>query len=239
MEENKTKKENYEICPNCLEPNRSDLANCEFCGMPLHPDAAAQVKAAVSETSTENTNAVVPAPASGEAADETTQAEPSKTTEVPTAEPAAAPKKKENKGWTYAMRGFGLYIIFYAISEGVTHFKLEDPKERRLGLLADFIYLIAGCLMAWPMLKDYLNDRKKKKAEKEKAASEQIIEGFESAAAPADVPSDAAVKEDAEAAETMAEEVLGEAGSGEAADIIELDPTEIKAEEPGKHENPS
>lgn len=222
MEENTTVKSNLDICPNCLEPNRSDLANCEFCGMPLHPDAAAADEGSSVSTDTAETSIV----SDGTVTTVETSDEAPAASEIP----AEKPKKKENKGWSYAMRGFGIYIIFYAVSEGVRHFKLEPGQERRLGLISDVIYLVAGCLMAWPLLKDFLAKRKEKQANAMKAAGEQTIDGTE-VSSPAE--SDEDVIDAERAAETMIGDETSEMSEGEGISEIEssVDPNASETNE--------
>lgn len=79
--------------------------------------------------------------------------------------PAKSQPKKQNKGFTYAMRGMGLYLIVYAISDIPRSLKLEKQQDRMLSLVSNVIYLIAGAMIAWPMLKEYLDKRKKAQSE--------------------------------------------------------------------------
>ena len=134
-----------EICPNCMEPNTAGLANCVYCGMPMHADEN-------TENPSQELNANSPvAGTTGEGA----HVEPDNTA------PAKPQPKKQNKGFTYAMRGMGLYLIVYAISEIPRSLKLEKQQDRTLSLVSNVIYLIAGVMIAWPMLKEYLDKRKK------------------------------------------------------------------------------
>jgi hypothetical protein len=152
MEEKQITRNNQEICPNCLEPNNDDLANCAFCGMPLHGNPG--VVELPSDHEDGNTNSEI-------------SSDPSASIQG-SVEPADSPKGKSkkddkiNRGFTYAMRGMGLYLVVYSITELPRSLKLENPQDRKLAAFGDIIYLVAGCLMAWPLLKDYLDKRKQK-----------------------------------------------------------------------------
>jgi hypothetical protein len=152
MEEKQITRNNQEICPNCLEPNNDDLANCAFCGMPLHGNPG--VVELPSDHEDGNTNSEI-------------SSDPSASIQG-SVESADSPKGKSkkddkiNRGFTYAMRGMGLYLVVYSITELPRSLKLENPQDRKLAAFGDIIYLVAGCLMAWPLLKDYLDKRKQK-----------------------------------------------------------------------------
>lgn len=154
--------EPVEICPNCMEPNAAGQTNCVYCGMSMHVGENAENPA--QELSTDTSATETPAEAENTA-------------------PAKPQPKKQNKGFTYAMRGMGIYLIVYAISEIPRSLKLEKPQERTLSLVSNVIYLIAGAMIAWPMLKEYLDKRKKAQSgdieEETTPASEvkEIIEG--------------------------------------------------------------
>ncbi len=151
-EEKEITRNNQEICPNCLEPNNDDLANCAFCGMPLHGNpGSVELSSEYSDAKTE-TGALPVQTASAEGT-------------ADSSDPSKAKNKKDekiNRGFTYAMRGMGLYLVIYSITELPRSLKLENPQDRKLAVFGDIIYLVAGCLMAWPLLKDYLDKRKKK-----------------------------------------------------------------------------
>lgn len=153
-EEKPLQRSNLEICPNCLEPNQADLANCQYCGMPLHPET--QQPAPTESAAEQGQSEIVSDPATGETAE---------------AKPVVSerPKKKEpNKTWTFMMRGFGIYIIYYAISQMPQALKVEDQKSRTLAILANVIYLVAGLMMAWPLrhdIKRWLDKQRGKTAE--------------------------------------------------------------------------
>ncbi|NMA11635.1 MAG: hypothetical protein GX933_00410 [Chloroflexi bacterium] len=136
--------EPVEICPNCMEPNAVGQINCAYCGMSMHAE--------------ENTES----PAQEKSADASANGTP---IEVENTAPAKSQPKKQNKGFTYAMRGMGLYLIVYAISEIPRSLKLEKQQDRMLSLVSNVIYLIAGAMIAWPMLKEYLDKRKKAQSE--------------------------------------------------------------------------
>lgn len=150
QEERQIIRDNLEICPNCLEPNEKDLANCAYCGMPLRKQAETAGEI-ISSESTEK-------PDSDESA-------------KPNSPKAPAEEKKPNRGMAYAMRGMGIYLIFYAVTEIPRSLKVEDPKNRMLAIVSDIIYMVAGVMMAWPLFKDY---QKKRKEKKEKESAELI-----------------------------------------------------------------
>ncbi|MHC1772433.1 MAG: hypothetical protein AB9907_12025 [Flexilinea sp.] len=151
MEENEPTRNNQEVCPNCLEPNSGDLANCAFCGMPLHDDPESlEIQSEnpdLNANSEKNNIEIIDKPSTGKPKDEK--------------------DGKINRGFTYAMRGMGIYLVVYSVSELPRSFKIADSQNRKLAILGDIIYLIAGCLMAWPLLKDYLQKRKEKQQDVE------------------------------------------------------------------------
>lgn len=139
-------KYNLEVCPNCLEPNEEDLAVCKHCGMPLHPEP-------------EQIEPVEPEALPAEAADDA---------------PAAQEQdKKQEKGmFAKAMPYLGLYVLYVAITQFIEVKNNTDPAagDPKLGYLACGIYMVAGILMVWPALRDWLNKRKKR--EEPEAVSE-------------------------------------------------------------------
>lgn len=129
-----------------MEPNQAGLANCVYCGMPLHADAsgaeaAQDLAAADAEQPRTNGNA---------------------SAESPSPKTGAPQTKKLNKNFTYAIRGMGLYLIISAISELPRSLKIEKQEERTLSIISNVIYLVAGVMIAWPMIKEFLEKRKKK-----------------------------------------------------------------------------
>lgn len=135
-----------------MEPNQAGLANCVYCGMPLHADAsgaeaAQDVAAADAEQPGTDGNA---------------------STESPSPKTDAPQTKKPNKNFTYAIRGMGLYLIIYAVSEMPRSLKIEKQEERTLSIISNVIYLIAGVMIAWPMIREFLEKRKKKAADQTK-----------------------------------------------------------------------
>ncbi|GEM_PF-929008 len=159
-EENNENHDNLEVCPNCLEPNTQDLANCAFCGMPL--------RAQIGED--------------GELTDqpETQQLELSDAahTEAPRAQ--QSPKEEKKKGmWATAKRGIGLYLIIYAVMEFPRALKIESSRDRTLAIISNLIYIAAGLLMSWPMIKEYLDKRKGKTDANQDAAEDSaaVIDG--------------------------------------------------------------
>ena len=155
-EENEPNRDNLEICPNCLEPNAKDLANCAYCGMPLRPQ-------------TSETGEIIESPENRASGEETPEHE----TEQKKSAPPQKAEKKTNT-WTKVMRGMGLYLIVYSIMEMPRSFQLENPNDRTLSIISNVIYLVAGGMLAWPMLKEYLAKRKEKQ---QGEGDNTIIEG--------------------------------------------------------------
>lgn len=155
-EENEPNRDNLEICPNCLEPNAKDLANCAYCGMPLRPQ-------------TSENGQIIESPEAKTSGEETPEHEAEKNESAP----PQKPEKKTNT-WTKVMRGMGLYLIVYSIMEMPRSFQLENPNDRTLSIISNVIYLVAGGMLAWPMLKEYLAKRKEKQ---QGEGDSTIIEG--------------------------------------------------------------
>ncbi len=164
QDEGITKSENLEICPNCMEPNSEGSMNCAYCGKPMQETLADQADS-LSESEAANRGNDGSAATDGQPADGNT------------------PRKKQEKGgrFYYLMRGMGVYLILTAFTEIPRSLKIEDPKNRNLALLSNLIYIIAGGLLVWPLVKDFLDKRKKKREE----ASAEIVE---STALPAELP---------------------------------------------------
>ncbi len=142
MEENNQERYNMEICPNCLEANEADLAVCKYCGMPLRPvDDSAEIPEVECD---------------GTLSEENSPEEKPEGTLTETEKP-----KEEKRGFRYAMRYLGIYVIVVAVEQMFSVLKTEtDPSQRKLGILANVIYILAGILMAYPILGDYLKKRK-------------------------------------------------------------------------------
>ncbi len=127
---------NLEICPNCLEPNDEDLAVCRYCGMPLHPGAEADASAMPED---EETLAKARAEAVSEKKEE---------------------KKPQESGFRRVMPWLGLYLVYYAIT-GCFDIKrqiqqaVEEGQQvnSTVAYLSQGIWLIAGIIMAWPLIK--------------------------------------------------------------------------------------
>ncbi len=127
---------NLDICPNCLEPNTDNLAVCKYCGMPLHQgaDPEAFERKETEEELAKNRAEAVP--------------------------PENKPKKKQESGFRRVMPWLGLYLIYYAIT-GFFDVKrqiqqaLEEgqPVNETLAYLSQVIWLAAGLMMAWPLIK--------------------------------------------------------------------------------------
>ena len=127
---------NLEICPNCLEPNDDDLAVCPYCGMPLHPDSETDPSAMPEDEQT--------------LAKYRAEAVPEKKEE----------KKPQESGFRRVMPWLGLYLIYYAVT-GCFDIKrqikqaVEEGQQvnEALAYLSQAIWLAAGLLMAWPLIK--------------------------------------------------------------------------------------
>ena len=127
---------NLDICPNCLEPNTEDLAVCKYCGMPLHQGAEADEFIMKAE----------------EANLETNRAEAAKKKKKTV--------KKQESGFRRVMPWLGLYLIYYAIT-GFFDVKRQiqqaveagQPVNEKLAYFSQVIWLAAGLLMAWPLIK--------------------------------------------------------------------------------------
>ncbi len=122
---------NLDICPNCLEPNPDDLAVCQYCGMPLHPGAEA---------------------------DPSAMPEDEAKLAAARAEAAAAAKKDEKKkqqqgGFRRVMPWLGLYLIYYAITGIIETSRQEELSNPTLAYASWVIYIVAGLLMSWPLIK--------------------------------------------------------------------------------------
>ena len=186
---------NLDICPNCLEPNTENLAVCKYCGMPLHQDADPDAFAA-QETEAElaaNRAAAVP-------------------------EPPKKQKKQEN-GFRRVMPWLGLYLVYYAItgffdvSRQIKAAQAEGQQvNEALAYFSQVIWLAAGLLMAWPLIKK--GYRKLRHLPEEDEVEEQgeteNAEVSEEAVSAEDVESPDALPEAAEE-ETETEDGIGEA----------------------------
>ena len=127
---------NLEICPNCLEPNEDDLAVCRYCGQPLNPNA--------------------------EVIDISAQPEDEKTLEANRA--AAVPEKKtaqkQESGFRRVMPRMGLYLIYFGVT-GIFDMRRQikaaeeagEAVNTSLAYLSQGIWILAGILMAWPLIK--------------------------------------------------------------------------------------
>ena len=127
---------NLDICPNCLEPNTEDLAVCKYCGMPLHQGAEADEFIMKAEEANLETNRAEAAPEEKK------------------------PAKKQESGFRRVMPWLGLYLIYYAIT-GFFDVKRQiqqaveagQPVNEKLAYFSQVIWLAAGLLMAWPLIK--------------------------------------------------------------------------------------
>lgn len=127
---------NLDICPNCLEPNTEDLAVCKYCGMPLHQGPEADEFLMKAEEANLETNRAEAAPEEKK------------------------PAKKQESGFRRVMPWLGLYLIYYAIT-GFFDVKRQiqqaveagQPVNEKLAYFSQVIWLAAGLLMAWPLIK--------------------------------------------------------------------------------------
>lgn len=204
---------NLDICPNCLEPNTENLAVCKYCGMPLHQGADPDAFAA-QETEAElaaNRAAAVP-------------------------EPPKKQKKQEN-GFRRVMPWLGLYLVYYAItgffdvSRQIKAAQAEgQPVNEALAYFSQVIWLAAGLLMAWPLIKKGYRklrhlpeeDEVEEQAETENAeAAEEVESAVENDESPDALP------------EAVTEETETEDGIDEADEVPEPE-TYAEAAEPSE-----
>lgn len=183
---------NLDICPNCLEPNTDNLAVCKYCGMPLRPGADPD---ALEKQETEEELAANRAAA--------TPPEPEK------------PKKKQESGFRRVMPWLGLYIIYYAITGFIdTSRKLKTSPEEisspTLAYASWGIYIVAGLLMAWPLIKKGYR-KLRHLPDPDEEAEKETAENTDGPAAEADHNSGETVPE--ETIQTSAETVPEETGS--------------------------
>ena len=195
---------NLDICPNCLEPNTEKLAVCKYCGMPLHQGADPDAFAA-KETEEElaaNRAAAVPEP-------------PKK-------------QKKQESGFRRVMPWLGLYLIYYAITgcfDINRQIKAAEAEGQTVNTALAYgsqvIWLAAGLMMAWPLIKK--GYRKLRHLPDEDEAEEQVE------------TENAEVSEEAETAAERGEsadvlpEASGEETEGEGSDNGADDVTEQQA----------
>lgn len=127
---------NMDICPNCLEPNTENLAVCKYCGMPLHKGA--------------DPDAFVMKESEEELAANRAQATP---------EPPKKQKPQEN-GFRRIMPWLGLYLLYYGIT-GIfdisRQIKAAEAEGQQVNSAVAYgsqvIWIAAGLLMAWPLIK--------------------------------------------------------------------------------------
>ena len=220
---------NLDICPNCLEPNTENLAVCKYCGMPLHkgvnPDAFAARE--TEEELAANRAAAVP-------------------------EPPKKQKKQEN-GFRRVMPWLGLYLIYYAITgcfDINRQIKAAEAEGQTvnttLAYASQAIWLAAGLMMAWPLIKKgyrklrHLPDEE----ESEEQAETENTEASENAGAAADaerdenadaLPNAAGEETETKVSDDEADEVSGQETNAEQAELSES--TEEAPQEPDTAEN--
>ena len=125
---------NLDICPNCLEPNPDNLAVCPFCGQPLHPDV--EVSA---EEMPENP--------------ETLEANRQEALEAQQEDK----KQVRENGFRRVMPYLGCYLIIDAIFNLIELSRQEELEQPLLAYSSYLIFMAAGVLMAWPLIKKGIN----------------------------------------------------------------------------------
>ncbi len=197
---------NLDICPNCLEPNTDNLAVCKYCGMPLHQgaDPEAFERKETEEELAKNRAEAVP--------------------------PENKPKKKQESGFRRVMPWLGLYLIYYAIT-GFFDVKrqiqqaLEEgqPVNETLAYLSQVIWLAAGLMMAWPLIKKGYRKLRHLPDEDEETEEETTAETVDNAAADENTEP---VTADAETPEGEPETQSAETDNAEQAADLEEQPEE-------------
>ena len=156
---------NLDICPNCLEPNTENLAVCKYCGRPLHQGADPEAYEMPESEATLAKNRAEAMPEENK------------------------PKKKQEGGFRRVMPWLGLYIIYYAITGIIETSHKEDVSNYYLAYGAWAIYIVAGVLMAWPLImKGYRKLRNLPDPEETEEAEEQATEKTAENAEPAEEP---------------------------------------------------
>ncbi len=122
------------ICPNCMEPVPEGQRICPSCGWDLDKEPEEKISDPTAGTPVNPVSAVSNPGGKEGSPDEKKREE----------------KKKNNM--SNLMQGLGIYIIYYAISNMVSARKLA-PKEKNMAFIADLIYLIAGIMLVWPLIK--------------------------------------------------------------------------------------
>ncbi len=197
---------NLDICPNCLEPNTENLAVCKYCGMPLHKGADPDAFAA-KETEEElaaNRAAAVP-------------------------EPPKKQEKQEN-GFRRVMPWLGLYLIYYAITgcfDINRQIKAAEAEGQTVNTTLAYgsqvIWLAAGLMMAWPLIKK--GWRKLRHLPDEDETETENTEVSEEAGAAAEreesadvLPEAAGEEKEDEVSDDAADETSGQESNAEAAE---------------------
>lgn len=154
MEEFEGVRVNKEICPNCLEPNAKDLANCEFCGMPLRPE---------DDEITESERPFYIAPA-----DEKPKA--------PEAE-----KKDKGRGTNQMLRYMGFVAIYMGV-ERIYQTMGAEVDEKNTGIIVGALYILGGIALAWPILKGWFYKLTGRELPEESSESSDTVDTAENAA---------------------------------------------------------
>lgn len=194
-----------EICPNCMEPVPAGTEICPSCGVKINEFVDAPAADLLSE--------VKPA-AAGEP--------PSKNGADP-GEAAGGAKAKKPTMMQNLTRGLGVYLLYFAITNGYK--VLSNPKaleltpgtrEYWLSLVSNVIYLAAGLLAVWPWIKEWIEKRKRAGEEiaAESGPGSLTIEGTVDP-----VPSQAPVLEEEDASlDEIREAAAADLASGERKD---------------------
>ena len=175
--------ENMSICPNCLEPNPDNLAVCPYCGQPLHPDADVPDSEMPEDAATLEANR--------QAALKAQQKDQ---------------KNSRQNGFRRIMPYLGLYLIFDAVWRIIETSRMGIPENTEnpgnpvnpmLVYGSHVLFIIAGILMAWPLIKQWINKIrpgtfKVDEEEADKKPSEAETPAEESGAEPSDVETDEA-----------------------------------------------
>lgn len=139
-----------EICPNCMEPVPAGTEICPSCGVKINEFVDTPAADLLSE--------VKPAAAG----------EPPSTNGADPGEAAGGAKAKKPTMMQNLTRGLGVYLLYFAITNGYK--VLSNPKaleltpgtrEYWLSLVSNVLYLAAGLLAVWPWIKEWIEKRKR------------------------------------------------------------------------------
>lgn len=204
---------NMDICPNCLEPNTDNLAVCKYCGMPLHKGA--------------DPDEFVRQESEEELAANRAQAVPEQ----------KKSQKPQESGFRRVMPWLGLYLIYYGItgffdvSRQIKAAEAEgQPVNTTLAYASQCIWLAAGVMMAWPLIKK--GYRKLRHLPEEDESAEETTETTENNEAsdtePADIETPGETEKSAE--ETAVSDDSADSATADAAEGSPAEPAETFAE---------